>query len=61
MNVLTPDELAAKLGISKAAMHALRNRDQTFPPPIRLSEKVIRWDEADVDKWLETRKETDNA
>jgi predicted DNA-binding transcriptional regulator AlpA len=58
MNLLKPEQVSVKLGISKSALPALRQRDKTFPAPIRVSARVIRWDEADIDKWLESRKET---
>ena len=58
MNLLKPEEVSAKLGITKAALPALRRREKSFPLPVRLSKKVLRWDEEDINKWLETRKET---
>jgi predicted DNA-binding transcriptional regulator AlpA len=57
MNLLKPEEVSVKLGITKAALPALRLRDKTFPQPIRVSERVLRWDEADIDAWLNARKE----
>ena len=57
MNLLKPEEVSAKLGISKGALPALRRRDSSFPPPIKISQKIIRWDESDIDQWLEARKE----
>jgi predicted DNA-binding transcriptional regulator AlpA len=58
MNLLKPEEVSVKLGITKAALPALRLRDKTFPQPIRVSERVLRWDEDDIDEWLKSRKET---
>lgn len=58
MNLLKPEEVSVKLGITKAALPALRLRDKTFPQPIRVSERVLRWDEDDIDEWLKVRKET---
>jgi len=57
MNLLKPEEVAEKLGITKAALRALRRREDSFPPPIRVSQKVLRWDEADIHKWLNSKKE----
>jgi len=57
MNLLKPAEVSAKLGITKAALPALRRREDSFPQPIRVSQKVLRWDEADIDNWLTARKE----
>jgi predicted DNA-binding transcriptional regulator AlpA len=57
MNLLKPEEVSAKLGITKAALTALRRREDSFPTPVRVSQKVLRWDEADVNNWLLSRKE----
>lgn len=57
MNLLKPEEVSAKLGITKAALPALRRREESFPQPIRVSQKVLRWDEDDIDNWLASRKE----
>jgi predicted DNA-binding transcriptional regulator AlpA len=56
MKLLRPDEVSEKLGISKGALPALRRRDDSFPPPIRVSQKVLRWDEADINEWLSKKK-----
>jgi predicted DNA-binding transcriptional regulator AlpA len=58
MNLLKPEEVSAKLGITKAALPALRRREESFPQPIRVSQKVLRWDEADIDNWLNSKKES---
>ena len=57
MRPLKPEEVADKLGITKAALAALRRRNPSFPEPIRMSQKVLRWDEDDVDNWLKSMKE----
>jgi predicted DNA-binding transcriptional regulator AlpA len=61
MNLLKPEEVSEKLGITKAALPALRRREDSFPQPIRVSQKVLRWDEADIDSWLNAKKERDNG
>ena len=58
MKLLRPDEVSEKLGISKGALTALRRRDNSFPLPIRVSQKVLRWDEADINEWLSNKKES---
>lgn len=57
MNLLKPEDVSAKLGITKAALPALRRREDSFPQPIKVSQKVFRWDEADIDSWLTAKKE----
>ena len=61
MNLLKPEEVSEKLGITKAALPALRRRENSFPQPIRVSQKVLRWDEADIDQWLTAKKERDTG
>ena len=58
MNLLRPNEVSEKLGISKGALPALRRRDTSFPQPIRVSQKILRWDEADINDWLTKKKES---
>ena len=58
MKLLRPNEVSEKLGISKGALPALRRRDISFPQPIRLSQKVLRWDEDDINDWLTKKKES---
>ena len=61
MNLLKPEEVSARLGITKSALPALRRRDETFPSPYRVSPKVLRWDEAEIDNWLTAKKENENG
>jgi predicted DNA-binding transcriptional regulator AlpA len=61
MNLLNPASVSEKLGISKAALHSLRGREASFPQPIRVSQKVLRWDEDDIDQWLTAKKEKENG
>ena len=58
MKLLRQDEVSEKLGISKGALPALRRREVSFPLPIRVSQKVLRWDEADINDWLSNKKES---
>ncbi len=58
MKLLRPNEVSEKLGISKGALPALRRRDNSFPQPIRVSQKVLRWDEEDINDWVTKKKES---
>jgi predicted DNA-binding transcriptional regulator AlpA len=57
MKLLKPTEVSAKLGITKGALHMFRTRNDSFPEPIKVSPKVFRWDETDIDRWLTAKKE----
>lgn len=57
MNLLKPIDVSTKLGITKGALNNFRRRENSFPQPIAVSPKVFRWDEADIDRWLNAKKE----
>jgi predicted DNA-binding transcriptional regulator AlpA len=40
---------------------SLRRREVSFPQPIRVSPKVLRWDEEDINFWLVDKKESSNG
>jgi predicted DNA-binding transcriptional regulator AlpA len=58
MNLLKPIDVSTKLGITKGALNQFRRRENSFPQPIAVSPKVFRWDEADIDRWLNAKKES---
>ncbi len=55
VTLLTLDELAVMLQKTPAAVRRMRERGQ-LPPAVVLG-RSLRWDEADVLRWLEDRKE----
>ena len=55
MVLLDTTQLSEKLGLSKGALHQLRRREASFPAPIKVSQKILRWDETDIEKWLTTK------
>ncbi len=61
MNLLNTDQVSRKLGMTRVALHSLRFRNDNFPKPIRISQKVLRWDEEDIDNWLTAQKESKNG
>ncbi len=54
--LLTPAEAAAFLNVTKSALATWRARG-LGPPFVRLTERVVRYDERDLLAWLESRKE----
>ncbi len=56
MNLLDTAQLSEKLGLSKGALHQLRRREASFPAPIKVSQKILRWDENDINRWLTIKK-----
>ena len=61
MALLNHDEVLLKLNMTKAGLYYLRRRDEGFPQPIRLSKKVLRWDEDRIDDWLTAKKESEDG
>tara|TARA_B110001450_G_C17446490_1_gene410161 strand:+ start:447 stop:632 length:186 start_codon:yes stop_codon:yes gene_type:complete len=61
MNLLKTLEVSEKLGMTRPALHMLRARDTTFPKPIVLSNRVLRWDEAEVETWITKKKESEHG
>lgn len=52
--LLTPDWVAEKLGVSDQALRAWRMRNEG-PPYVQVSERVIRYPAAKFVAWLESR------
>lgn len=50
-SLLTPEDVAARLQISKRQIHNLVN-DGDFPPPMKVG-RLNRWRELDVDNYVE--------
>ena len=57
MDLLTPAEVCSKLGMKKKTLYSLRLRSESFPKPYKLTPKVLRWDETEIDKWITEKKE----
>jgi predicted DNA-binding transcriptional regulator AlpA len=60
MNLLNTAQLSEKLGLSEGALHQLRRRETSFPAPIKVSPKILRWDENDIERWLTIKKKESN-
>lgn len=56
MNMLSIKDIADKFGMAKAAAYRIYVKDETFPAPIRLSTRTLRWLESDIDAWLMTKR-----
>ena len=56
MRYVTIKQAAALLGISVATFYRVRDREPDFPKAIRYSGSVVRYAEAELIAWLESRK-----
>jgi excisionase family DNA binding protein len=52
-DLLTYQEAAAFLNTSESSIRRFLQNDPTFPPPIRMGLRVVRFSRAKLDKWLE--------
>jgi prophage regulatory protein len=41
-------------GLGRSTIYRLMADDQ-FPPPVRLTKRIVVWRRADVEQWFETR------
>lgn len=52
MNLLTVDAVASALKVHKVTVWRLSRSDPTFPKPIKLSDRITRWLESDLEDWV---------
>ena len=53
--LLTRKEITREVGISRSTIYRLL-RNGSFPQPIRIGERGIRWPESQVQAWIAERK-----
>ncbi len=52
MNLLTVEAVASALKVNKVTVWRLSRSDPTFPKPIKLSDRITRWLESDLEDWV---------
>ena len=52
MNLLTVEDIASSLKVGKSTVWGLSRSDPTFPQPIKLSDRITRWLESDLEDWV---------
>lgn len=57
MNVLRIAQLVQKAGLSRQTIYRRLNNDPHFPKHFSIGSNSVAWDEAEVDRWLESRKQ----
>ena len=53
-NLLTRAEVQARVRISRSRIYVLM-RSGEFPLPIRIGRRAVRWDETELEEWLDMR------
>jgi prophage regulatory protein len=54
--VLRLKDIQRRLSLSRSAIYS-RLADSDFPKPIKLGPRAIGWLQADIDSWIETRRQ----
>lgn len=57
----TVDQVAARLGLSRASIWRYTRADASFPKPIKLSAGCVRWRSDEVEQWLASRPRVEAA
>lgn len=55
MKIIRPKQTAEKFGMALPTLWAKSKKDPDFPKPIKLSENITGWVEAEVDAYLEKK------
>lgn len=61
MTLLNPQQVCDRLGIKRTALPYLRYRNENFPKPIKISPKVWRWYEEDIENFLANQQENNDG
>lgn len=56
--LITTKALAAKLSVGRSTVWRFVKEDPSFPRPVHLTARSVRWDDTDVDKWIASIKES---
>jgi predicted DNA-binding transcriptional regulator AlpA len=51
--LMTPDEIAAKLKIERRAFLRTVAKQPDFPAPVRLGQRIVRWHADQVELWIQ--------
>ena len=52
--LLRRDEVEARTGFSTSSLYR-KMRDGSFPEPLKIGARAVRWPESEIEKWLAGR------
>ena len=55
MKIIRIKELTEMLSISKTTIWRMRRSDK-FPPPLKIGSRIICWDLAEIEEWLNSKR-----
>ena len=53
--LLTRFEVEERTGLSRSSLYRKMRSGGTFPLPLKVSERAVRWRSSDIDHYIETR------
>lgn len=60
--MLDRKQIAEKLGVSVDTLRRSIESKTDFPKPaLRMSQKTVRWDEAEIDRWIKRQRQLAQA
>ena len=54
--LLKTSEVAERLRITRAALYKLKDRDPTFPRPFMVGNRAPRFEEAEIEAWIASKR-----
>ncbi len=58
--LLTRGEVQERLSISRTSIYRLLESDASFPKPIRIAGRTLRWRESAIAAWIDSREVSDD-
>ena len=58
--LLTRAQVQERLSISRTSIYRLLESDESFPRPLRISGRTLRWREAAIAAWIDSREALDD-
>ncbi len=53
--LLRLQDVCSMLALARSTVYTLLTEDPSFPPPVRVTRRAIRWRRIDIEQWARTR------
>ena len=60
-SLLTIEQVCQRTTLGRTSIYQRLREDETFPQPVRLTKRTVRWRSADIDKWIAALPSADGA
>ena len=51
-SLLTIEQVCQRTTLGRTSIYQRLRDDETFPQPVRLTKRTVRWRSADIDQWI---------